>query len=66
MAVQAFLEGAIAFTDIAGTIEATLEDGVRGEPESLDEVLALDREAREIAGDETRRRGSRRPGVGQR
>ena len=61
VAVQAFLDGVIAFTDIAGTIEATLADCIGGAPESLDEVLALDREAREVAGEETMRRGRRRP-----
>ena len=63
VAVQAFLEGAVAFTDIAGTIEATLEDCTRGEPESLDEVLSLDRRAREIAREETLRRSGRRHAV---
>ncbi len=60
VAVEAFLDGAVSFTDIAGIIEATLESGVRGEPESLDEVLVLDREARESAGEEAMRRGAGR------
>ena len=66
VAVEAFLDGAVGFTDIAGIIGTTLGDCVRGEPESLDEVLALDREAREIAFEETMRRGHRRPTGGRR
>ncbi len=66
VAVQAFLDRRIAFTDIAGVIESTLGDCVRGEPASLDEVLALDREAREWAGEETMRRGDGRPPAGAR
>ena len=61
VAVQAFLTGAAAFTDIAGIIEATLAEYAPGEPESLDEVLAFDREARAVAGEEALRR--RRPAV---
>ena len=57
VAVQSFLEGRVAFTDIAGIIEATLSDCPHGEPESLEEVLALDRESREIAAEEALRRG---------
>ena len=63
VAVQAFLEEAVAFTDIAGIIEATLAECSPGEPDSLSEVLALDREARGIAGEEALRRsrhGARR------
>ena len=49
VAVHGFLDGRIGFLDIAGAVEATLEalpDGALG---SLDEVLALDGEARRIA-----------------
>ena len=49
MAVYGFLDGRIGFLDIAGVVEGTLEalpDGALG---SLDDVLALDGEARRIA-----------------
>ncbi len=49
VAVHGFLDGRIGFLDIAGAVEGTLEalpDGALG---SLDDVLALDGEARRIA-----------------
>ena len=49
VAVHGFLDGRIGFLDIAGAVESTLEalpDGALG---SLDDVLALDGEARRIA-----------------
>ena len=49
VAVHGFLDGRIGFLDIAGIVESTLEvlpDGALG---SLDDVLALDGEARRIA-----------------
>ena len=49
VAVAAFLEGRIAFPDIAGTIEAVLNETDAGRPESIREVLALDAEARRCA-----------------
>ena len=66
VAVEAFLDGAVSFPDIAGIIGTTLENCARGEPESLDEVLVLDREAREIAGEEAMRRGGGRTKVSRR
>ena len=48
--------GSIAFTDIARVIEATLGRCIAGVPESLEEVLVLDGEARGIADEETKRR----------
>ncbi|WP_057883620.1 1-deoxy-D-xylulose-5-phosphate reductoisomerase [Tsuneonella troitsensis] len=45
-AVAAFLSGKIAFTRIALTVERTLERDLPPAPASLDEVLAIDREAR--------------------
>ena len=56
VAVSAFLDGSIAFTDIARVIEATLGRCIAGVPESLEEVLVLDGEARGIADEETKRR----------
>ena len=45
-AVAAFLSGKIAFTRIALTVERTLARDLPPAPASLDEVLAIDREAR--------------------
>ncbi|MET9024100.1 1-deoxy-D-xylulose-5-phosphate reductoisomerase [Nocardia sp. NPDC004168] len=51
VAVQAFLDGAIRFPQIVGTVAAAVEAAKqwRAEPESLDEVLAADTWAREFA-----------------
>jgi 1-deoxy-D-xylulose-5-phosphate reductoisomerase len=49
VAVAAYLSGACTFTDIAGTVEAVL-DAVDAEPlESVEQVLAVDARARELA-----------------
>jgi len=49
VAVAAYLSGACTFTDIAGTVEAVL-DAVDAEPlESVEQVLAVDSRARELA-----------------
>ena len=49
VAVAAFLEGACSFTQIADTVEAVL-DAVDAEPlESVEQVLAADARARELA-----------------
>src|SRR5438128_3135910 len=50
VAVAAFLEGKIRFTDIPRTIEGTLNETPAGHPESIKEVLAADAEARRVAG----------------
>ncbi|UAK29875.1 1-deoxy-D-xylulose-5-phosphate reductoisomerase [Nocardia asteroides] len=51
VAVQAFLDGAIRFPQIVGTVAAAVEaaDRWRAEPDSLEEVLAADAWAREFA-----------------
>jgi 1-deoxy-D-xylulose-5-phosphate reductoisomerase len=49
VAVGAFLEGSIAFTSIPRTIEAVLEVTPPRHPETIQEVLQLDEEARRIA-----------------
>jgi len=46
VAVQAFLEGRLRFTDIAPTIERVLESYDPPEPAGIDEVLEIDRRAR--------------------
>ena len=60
VAVQAFLDEAVAFTDIPRIVEATLAACTPGSPDSLEGVLALDGQARDIAKEETLRRGRRR------
>jgi 1-deoxy-D-xylulose-5-phosphate reductoisomerase len=49
IAVEAFLEGSIAFTSIPRTIEAVLEATPSNHPETIQEVLELDAEARRTA-----------------
>jgi 1-deoxy-D-xylulose-5-phosphate reductoisomerase len=49
VAVGAFLEGTIAFTTIPRTIEAVLEATPARHPETIQEVLQLDEEARRVA-----------------
>src|SRR5581483_6862036 len=46
IAVAAFLEGKISFTDIARTIQATLNETAGRKPESIQEVLEIDSAAR--------------------
>src|SRR5436305_5469231 len=59
VAVAAFLEGKIKFTDIAHTIEGTLNETPAGHPESIKEVLAADAEARRVAGRLVSRSGTK-------
>ena len=63
VAVQAFLGGAVGFTDIAGIIGSNTCGTVSGaSPSRWTRCWSLDREARELAGEETmRRRRGRRP-----
>ncbi|XOD70043.1 MAG: 1-deoxy-D-xylulose-5-phosphate reductoisomerase [Sodalis sp. (in: enterobacteria)] len=49
IAVAAFLRGDICFTDIAAVNRRVLELGSLPEPDSLEEVLCIDRQAREMA-----------------
>jgi 1-deoxy-D-xylulose-5-phosphate reductoisomerase len=49
IAVGAFLEGSIAFTSIPRTIKAVLDVTPPGHPETIQEVLELDEEARRVA-----------------
>jgi 1-deoxy-D-xylulose-5-phosphate reductoisomerase len=49
VAVAAFLKGEIGFSDIWRVIEQTLDETVRRNPESIEEVLSLDGEARDVA-----------------
>ena len=48
VAVSAFIEGKIAFTDIARLIEETLAQSKTREPSSLSDVLQADAEARAL------------------
>ncbi len=49
IAVAAFLEGRIRFTDIASLLASALDNHPGGEPRSLDDVLAIDAAARRAA-----------------
>ncbi len=49
VAVAAFLAGRIGFLDIAATVEATVSSMVRPAPRHLDDVIAVDQEARRVA-----------------
>jgi len=49
IAVGAFLEEKIAFTDVAGVVEETLQRMPHSEPASVAEVLSVDDEARRMA-----------------
>ena len=49
VAVAAFLAGRLSFTGIAELVDAALQEVQRGRCASLDEVLALDRRARQAA-----------------
>ncbi len=49
VAVEAFLKGEIGFTDIFRVIAQTIHETVRQNPESIEEVLAMDAQARELA-----------------
>lgn len=55
IAVAAFLEGRIRFTDIATLLEIALDGHPGGEPQSLDEVLAIDAAARRGASEQVAR-----------
>jgi 1-deoxy-D-xylulose-5-phosphate reductoisomerase len=49
VAVAAFLKREIGFTDISKVIERTMHETKDRHPESIEEVLAIDAEARELA-----------------
>ncbi|MBQ6968794.1 MAG: hypothetical protein IJP85_00550, partial [Synergistaceae bacterium] len=49
IAVNAFLEGRIKFTEIAGIVESVLESKDWQEPQSLDEGIARVREGKRAA-----------------
>ena len=55
IAVAAFLDGRIAFLEIAETVEETLSRGPQHEIRSIDDVLGVDRAARRIAHELTMR-----------
>jgi 1-deoxy-D-xylulose-5-phosphate reductoisomerase len=64
VAVQAFLEGRIRFPEMADVVSDALSRVGSGEVNDVDEVLATDREARDVA-NEASRRLSARVGVGR-
>jgi 1-deoxy-D-xylulose-5-phosphate reductoisomerase len=61
VAVAAFLEGEIPFQDIAATIRQVLEETPMGRPESIEEVLWVDAEARLTASRVVRQRTGASP-----
>jgi 1-deoxy-D-xylulose-5-phosphate reductoisomerase len=56
VAVAAFLEGDIPFQAIATTIQEVLQETLTGRPESIEEVLSVDAEARLLASRVVRQR----------
>jgi 1-deoxy-D-xylulose-5-phosphate reductoisomerase len=59
IAVAAFLEGRISFTDIVSVVSGTMEStGRKAAPASLEEAQDADRAAREVASDLVRRRSA--------
>ncbi len=62
VAVAAFLEGDIGFDEIARTIQEVLAATKPGHPESIQEVLAVDAEARAQAGERILSRAARKAG----
>ena len=49
VAVDAFLKGEIGFADISRVVAQTLDETSDRHPESIEEVLAVDAQAREVA-----------------
>ncbi|HMK28353.1 MAG TPA: 1-deoxy-D-xylulose-5-phosphate reductoisomerase [Terriglobales bacterium] len=60
VAVEAFLNGKISFKGISQTIEATLDETRWEHPQSIEQVLKLDAEARQLAGEHIARLGRTR------
>ena len=59
VAVAAFLKREIGFTDISKVVERTMRETQDRHPESIEEVLAIDAEARELAQNQLPRQVSR-------
>jgi 1-deoxy-D-xylulose-5-phosphate reductoisomerase len=49
VAVEAFLKGEIGFSDIPRVVEQTIDETAQRHPESIEEVLELDAQARDVA-----------------
>jgi 1-deoxy-D-xylulose-5-phosphate reductoisomerase len=58
VAVAAFLDGCVGFTDIPKVIERVLSATKTGKIESIMQVLGVDQEARQFAGEEVARLGN--------
>lgn len=56
VAVAAFLDGQIGFSDISSTIKAVMNETADTHPESIKQVLSCDETARRLAGDVVRNR----------
>jgi 1-deoxy-D-xylulose-5-phosphate reductoisomerase len=61
VAVAAFLEGKMPFQDIAATIQDVLKETPAGRPESIEEVLWADAEARQTAARVVKQRAGASP-----
>jgi 1-deoxy-D-xylulose-5-phosphate reductoisomerase len=59
VAVEAFLQGRIRFPEMADVVSEASSRVGTGEVSSVDDVLSADREAREVAGEVTRRLAAR-------
>jgi 1-deoxy-D-xylulose-5-phosphate reductoisomerase len=49
VAVEAFLKGEIGFSDIPRVVEQTIDETAQRHPESIEEVLEFDAQARDVA-----------------
>jgi len=59
VAVAAFLDGQIGFSDIHTTIKAVLDETSDGHPESISKVLLCDKKARQLSKEVIARKGDR-------
>ena len=58
-AVEAFLSERLAFTDIAALVGDVMQNWQNSEPQSLDEVIVADQQARSLAETKIHRLASR-------
>lgn len=65
VAVQAFLDERIAFTDLPGIVEDTLSRLPSREPGSIQDILGIDRESRSLARQLVEQRAGRRERLAQ-
>jgi 1-deoxy-D-xylulose-5-phosphate reductoisomerase len=56
IAVEAFLDGRIGYTDITAVVAETLAAGIEGDDMDMVSIMAADQEARRLAAEQIRRR----------